>query len=88
MRRWLRRLGVATIAVFVACQLLPVDRSNPRADPARSLYATIAVGPDVRSILERSCGDCHSNETRWPWYSHVAPVSWLVSFDGARAGRI
>jgi hypothetical protein len=35
----------------------------------------------VKAILERSCYDCHSNRTRWPWYSHVAPVSWLVARD-------
>jgi hypothetical protein len=33
------------------------------------------------SILQRSCFDCHSNDTRWPWYSHVAPASWLVVWD-------
>jgi hypothetical protein len=33
------------------------------------------------AILQRSCWDCHSNETRWPWYSRVAPVSWLVAED-------
>jgi len=33
---------------------------------------------DVRAILDRSCRDCHSNETRWPWYSHVAPMSWML----------
>jgi hypothetical protein len=86
MRLWWRWLGIASVALFVACQLVPVERSNPTTDPSRGLYAAAAVPPDVRSILERSCGDCHSNETRWPWYSHVAPVSWLVSFD-VREGR-
>jgi hypothetical protein len=37
------------------------------------------ITPQVGAILDRSCQDCHSNRTRWPWYSHVAPVSWIVS---------
>jgi hypothetical protein len=41
---------------------------------------------EVRALARRSCYDCHSNETKWPWYSHVAPVSWLIERD-VRAGR-
>jgi hypothetical protein len=37
-------------------------------------------------ILKRACGDCHSSETRWPWYSHVAPISWVVA-DDVNLGR-
>ena len=33
--------------------------------------------PDTRALVQRACFDCHSNQTTWPWYSHVAPVSWL-----------
>ena len=86
MRRRLKPLGLASVAVFIACQFVTVDRSNPRVDPAKDLYATATVPRDVRSILRRSCDDCHSNETHWPWYSYVAPFSWLVAFD-VREGR-
>jgi hypothetical protein len=41
----------------------------------------VPADPQVRAILERSCYDCHSRKTRWPWYAHVAPVSWLLSRD-------
>ncbi len=73
--RLLLRAAAATIVVAVAIQFIPVDRSNPPVD--------FAIDPpaDVQAILERSCYDCHSNRTRWPWYSHVAPVSWLVARD-------
>jgi len=37
--------------------------------------------PEVRTVLRRACYDCHSNETRWPWYAHVAPVSWLIAHN-------
>jgi Haem-binding domain len=37
------------------------------------------VGPEIGAILKRSCKDCHSNDTTWPWYSHIAPVSWVIT---------
>jgi len=41
----------------------------------------VPASPEVRAVLRRACYDCHSNETVWPWYSKVAPSSWLVSSD-------
>lgn len=61
--------------VLVGIQLVPVARTNP------PVTAEIPAPDDVKAILERSCWDCHSNETVWPWYSRVAPASWLVAED-------
>ena len=71
---------VAAVAGLVAIQLVPCDGSNPPVEGDVG-----APGP-VAEILRRSCYDCHSNETKWPWYSRVAPVSWLVARD-VRVGR-
>lgn len=61
--------------LLLAMQLWPVERSNP---PVSAEFD----GPEpVRLILQASCYDCHSNETFWPWYAYVAPVSWLVAHD-------
>ena len=72
MLRWIL-IGVA--AVLVLIQLVPVDRSNPPATEK------LVMPDNVQQIMQRSCFDCHSNETVWPWYSYVAPVSWLVKHD-------
>ncbi len=70
------RLVIVSLAgVFVALQFVPVERSNP------PVSGDVAAPPPVDAILRRSCYDCHSNETRWPWYAKVAPVSWLVARD-------
>jgi mono/diheme cytochrome c family protein len=61
--------------VAVCIQFVPVRRSNPPVE------SDIAAPPEVKAILRASCYDCHSNETVWPWYSRVAPVSWLVGSD-------
>jgi hypothetical protein len=85
MRRWptmkrklKRAVVVCLIVVAVAfglIQLAPVDRGNPPVE------SDIVASPEVKAILKRSCYDCHSNETVWPWYSSVAPVSWVVARD-------
>jgi hypothetical protein len=61
--------------IIVAIQFIPVDRSNP------PITLEIDAPANVLSILKTSCYDCHSNETNWPWYSYVAPVSFLISGD-------
>jgi cytochrome c551/c552 len=63
------------VALLALAQLIPVGHTNPPA------AGEIDAPPDVSAILHRACYDCHSNETVWPWYSHVAPVSWLVASD-------
>jgi hypothetical protein len=66
--------------VSVLIQFVPFNRKNP------PVTAAISAPPEVLNIFKRSCFDCHSNETRWPWYSRIAPVSWLVGSD-VREGR-
>ena len=79
------RLGLLVfLVVFIGAQAYRPDRSNPPSTPGASLMSLAT--PEVAAILDRSCRDCHSNETRWPWYSNVAPFSWLVA-DDVRHGR-
>jgi hypothetical protein len=79
-RTVVRRALLGLAAVFVLAQFVPVDRSNP------PVGSEVAAPPEVRAILRRACYDCHSNETVWPWYGRVAPVSWLLDRD-VREGR-
>jgi hypothetical protein len=74
------------IVLLVAIQLIPLAKTNPAVDSTKTLLDGNSVSPEVSEILQRSCQDCHSNRTTWPWYSHVAPVSWVVASDvnGAR----
>ena len=63
----------AAVAVIVLIQFIPVTRVNPPVEDE------IAAPTEVQRILERSCYDCHSFESQWPWYAHVAPASWYVT---------
>jgi heme-binding protein len=72
--------GVA-VAVLIAMQFFRPARTNPVSDPRASFEAVTRPSQEVASSLKRACHDCHSNETVWPWYSNIAPVSWLVASD-------
>jgi len=65
--------GLAVIALLI--QAVPVERTNGPVEQ------DAGAPPPVGGILKRACYDCHSNETVWPGYSRVAPVSWLVGHD-------
>jgi hypothetical protein len=72
------KLGVAAIsliALLVGAQLVPVARTNP------TIEVDVAAPAEIDALLRRACYDCHSRETAWPWYSRVAPVSWLIVRD-------
>ena len=72
--------------VFAGVQFVRPARSNPPEVAGRSLEAHVRLTPEVETVLRRSCMDCHSNRTEWPWYSNVAPASWLV-VDHVNHGR-
>ena len=78
MRRIMLWAGRALIVVTVVIQLVPYGRrhTNPTVTQEPRWDQ-----PRTRALAARACFDCHSNETVWPWYSHVAPVSWLLQRD-------
>ena len=75
LARW---IGIAVVVVFLGIQLVPYGRAhtNPpvRQEPPWD-------SPQTRELTVRACYACHSNETTWPWYSYVAPTSWLIQRD-------
>lgn len=77
-RRFLKPLMLGALALAAGIQLVPYGRNhtNPPVTGEPQWDS-----PATRELAKRACFDCHSNETVWPWYSHVAPVSWLVQRD-------
>ena len=78
-----RRLRIAVGALagaLLAVQAFRIDRTNPPVEQ------DVAAPAGVEALLRRACYNCHSHETVWPWYSHVAPVSWLLAHDVSDGG--
>jgi hypothetical protein len=76
--RWLGRLAIAATVGLLAIQLVPYGRDH--ANPPVVLEP-VWPSAETRELAVRACFDCHSNETVWPWYSNVAPMSWLIQRD-------
>jgi hypothetical protein len=76
-----KKVLLALTVFLVAIQIFQPRRTNPPAVPSRSLIAHLRVPEGVYSALIRACVDCRSNQTHWPWYSHVAPLSWVMTDD-------
>ena len=71
-----KRTGIVVlviIGVLVLIQLMPVRKTNPMVE------SDLIALPEVKTILKKSCYDCHSHETIWPGYSKIAPISWLIA---------
>ena len=83
---WIAAVGMivggifAVLALFFLIQLIPFgrDHTNPPVVTEPKWDS-----PDTRALAKRACFDCHSNETVWPWYSNIAPISWMVAIDVA-----
>ncbi|HEX9160620.1 MAG TPA: heme-binding domain-containing protein [Thermoanaerobaculia bacterium] len=69
------------VVVAVVIQFFRPTFTNPPVNPQHTIQASVNVPPNVDTTLRRACYNCHSSETRLPWYSKVAPVSWLLSSD-------
>jgi hypothetical protein len=80
---WLGRAALAVVGGLVLIQLVPYGRQHTNPP----VTAEPPWPPGARTVAARACFDCHSNETNWPWYSHVAPVSWLVFRDTMEGRR-
>ncbi len=80
MKKPLLKILLVLVIVLVVIQFIPLDKSNPPVEEE------IVASPEITVILKRACYDCHSNETIWPEYSLIAPVSWLLVWD-VREGR-
>jgi cytochrome c551/c552 len=61
---------------FVSLFVPKLQTTNPEVS-----YTVQWDSPETQALWDRACNDCHSNETIWPWYSHIAPISWLVAHD-------
>lgn len=85
LKKMIVRGAIALVAVglvgFIAIQFVPVERTNPPVVSEPNWDS-----PETRALAQRACFDCHSNQTTWPWYSQVAPASWLVA-DHVIEGR-
>src|SRR5262245_11181955 len=79
MSRRLKQAAVVFVVVFAAAQLVRPEHANPATDPTRTIRAHMGGASGLPAVLDRACGECHSNDTVWPSYAQIAPVSWVLA---------
>lgn len=87
VKKVLKAVAIVLVLAFVAVQFVGIDTANPPIERDQTLEATTSVPPDISLILGRSCNDCHSNQTMYPWYAHIQPLGWFLKShidDGRR----
>jgi len=77
--KFAKRIFLGLALVFLAAQFFQPARTNPPVAAGRDLIAVTTPPPPVAALLRAACYDCHSHETRWPWYDRISPVSWWVA---------
>ncbi|MBX7152826.1 heme-binding domain-containing protein [bacterium] len=78
IRTW---IGLILLIVLIIIQFIRPEMTNPPTDQSKTFQSQMQVPENIASILSKACYDCHSHQTKWPWYSNVAPVSWLLVQD-------
>jgi len=86
LRTTIKAALVALLVIGAGLQFIQPARTNPPTEPGASFEAVARPAPAATAAVRRACVDCHSHETKWPWYSKVSPMSWLVAKD-VREGR-
>lgn len=80
----MKRTLVIFLAVFILMQFIQTEKTNEKTPKELEIKAP----ENIKTLLKNACYDCHSNETKWPWYSKVAPFSWVINShvkDGRKA---
>lgn len=86
MKKKVKYLFSGLLLAFILIQFIPTNLPKNNTDHSNDILQGENAPDDIKMILSKACYDCHSNQTVYPWYSYVAPVSWLVTKD-TRDGR-
>lgn len=78
MRNLANRLFYLLIVVIIVVQFFGIDKVNPPVEPDKDILSVLRPSAEIELILLNACYDCHSHQTQYPWYSNVAPISWLL----------
>src|SRR5678815_1818529 len=87
LKKILKIALIVIVVAFVVGQFIRPDFTNPPVNASETLWASTAVPDDVHQVLVRSCNDCHSNESIYPWYAKITPSNWFLANHISEARR-
>ncbi len=74
----IKKIILAIAIAFIALQFFGISKENPVSDPALDLITITQPNEETVQILKSACYDCHSNQTKYPWYTNITPLSWWI----------
>lgn len=74
----IKKILLGLLAVLLILQIFQIDKTNPASEPGQDFLSTMDVPDNIQTVLKDACFDCHSHETKYPWYTYVQPVGWWV----------
>jgi hypothetical protein len=80
------KILIGIVVIFIGLQFFGIDKQNPTSDLSLDLITVTQPNEEVKQILKSACYDCHSNLTRYPWYTNITPLSWWIK-DHIDEGR-
>jgi len=86
MKKFLRYIAIFLLAAFIVIQFFRPAKNKQEGEAVNHISKTYSIPGNVNTILEKACYDCHSNNTRYPWYANVQPVAWWLA-DHIRDGK-
>jgi hypothetical protein len=82
-----RKIFVAVLVLLIVIQFIRPSKNIGDNDGANAISKKYQVPTEVQAILKQSCYDCHSNNTRYPWYSNIQPIGWWIQFSHVNDGK-
>jgi mono/diheme cytochrome c family protein len=73
-----RNILIALVVALIIMQFFPIDKTNAPVDQAKDFLTMENAPTEVAQLFKTACYDCHSDETKYPWYTSVAPISWFI----------
>lgn len=73
-----KKILIGAAIVIVGAQFIRIDKTNPPVVEGEDLFSSKPADDKVVQLIHNACFDCHSNETKYPWYTNIAPVSWFI----------
>ncbi|MHB8261098.1 MAG: heme-binding domain-containing protein [Bacteroidia bacterium] len=75
----MKKVLIAIVSLLVLIQFIRPEKNIGTTDGPNDIAHTVTVSPEIRKILDKSCYDCHSNHTEYPWYFNIQPVAWWIA---------
>ncbi len=74
----MKKIFIALLIVLVIIQFFQIDKTNPPIDKSKDFLKINNTPPEIATVIKASCYDCHSHETKYPWYSSIQPAAWFL----------